>query len=59
MFNVRRYYDRFLGVFLELGANAETADDEGNTPLHSAAGEYNVEAVRQLLRRGANVFSKK
>lgn len=58
MFNVRRYFDKILGVFFELGANAEAVDDEGNTLLHSAAGEYNVEMVRQLLQNGANALSK-
>lgn len=44
-----------ITVFLELGANIKVVDDEGNTPLHFAAGHsFNVLSVKKLLEFGAD-----
>jgi ankyrin repeat protein len=39
----------------ELGANVNTANDEGATPVYAAAGEGHVEAIRALHEFGADV----
>ena len=41
-------------VLLEAGADKELADQEGFTPLHSAAANVHVDMVRPLLNAGAN-----
>ena len=42
-------------MLLEHGADVNTADDEGQTPLHSAADKLHVHVVRALLCAKADV----
>jgi len=44
-----------LERLLERGANVDTRDQDGGTPLMSAAGGSHWHSVRTLLERGANV----
>ena len=41
-------------LLLEAGAKPNTADESGNTPLHSASLRGNKEMVELLMDRGAN-----
>lgn len=44
-----------IDVFLELGANVNSIDKYGDTPLHFAAGSsFNVSSVKKLLEYGAD-----
>ncbi len=44
-----------IKAFLELGANANAVDKNGDTPLHLASGSgFNVSSVKQLVEYGAN-----
>ncbi len=43
-----------LEVLLELGADVHLLDTRGNAPLHTAASAYRAEAVRVLLKHGAD-----
>jgi hypothetical protein len=48
-----------VAVFLEVGANIEAKDKNGNTPLHMAAGSaFNSKTVQLLVLKGADVNSK-
>ena len=42
-------------LLLDHGSVAETSDDDGITPLHSACQNGNVEIFMQLMKEGANV----
>lgn len=45
-------------LFLELGAEIEALNVRNETPLHAAVGYYRVQAVRDLVARGANVHAE-
>ena len=45
-----------IEFLLKCGAQIETQDKNGYTPLLLAASEGNAEAVRVLLQSGANIF---
>ncbi|KAI5519026.1 Ankyrin repeat family [Trichomonas vaginalis G3] len=47
-----------LKFFLDKGANVEVKSGWGDTPLHKAAEQDNVECVQLLLSSGANPNSK-
>lgn len=49
-----------LQFFLELGLNSEQADKNGTTPLMElfSSPNFNIDAVRLLLKFGANLFVK-
>ena len=42
------------GLLLDRGANPNTSDESGNTPLHDAALRGNQDMVRLLMDKGAN-----
>lgn len=46
---------KVVEALLNMGVNMEVADEDGYTPLYSAAGRGNVEVVKILIERGANV----
>lgn len=43
-----------VNVLLDLGANINIVDDNGNTPLHYATGNCNILTMKALLLRGAD-----
>ena len=43
---------------LKKGADANAADQQGETPLHAAARRFKAQAARLLLARGAKVNAK-
>ena len=45
---------KVVEILLEAGADVNTLDRRGATPLHHAAGEGRGDIVRLLLARGAN-----
>ena len=45
----------FLGYLIELGANVNTKDDGGWTPLISATSAGYIDIVKLLIGKGANV----
>ncbi|WP_158989560.1 ankyrin repeat domain-containing protein [Mucilaginibacter sp. L196] len=48
-----------VAVLLELGANIEAKDTNGNTPLHMAAGNgFNLNNVQLLVLKGADITIK-
>ncbi len=48
-------FSRLMGAMLDKGANANAMDKNGRSPLHVAAEHDQAEAVRVLLRHGANI----
>ena len=48
-------FSRLMGAMLDKGANANAMDKNGRSPLHVAAEHDHAEAVRVLLRHGANI----
>lgn len=42
-------------LLLDCGADINTQNDEGQTPLHTATGMERIEVIRVLLERGADV----
>lgn len=52
-------YSGDIDVFLELGADVNATDKDGDTPLHFAAGSsFNPERVRKLMEKGANALAE-
>ena len=45
---------KILDCLVAAGADPNSRDDDGSTPLHSAAASGSVEHVRRLLAAGAN-----
>ncbi|WP_164088276.1 ankyrin repeat domain-containing protein, partial [Stenotrophomonas maltophilia] len=43
-----------VGILLKYGANVNTANASGETPLIRAVQVHDIEVVRQLLTAGAN-----
>ena len=52
------YDTRYLSLFLEKGANAVSADKNGNTPLHYAAHNDCLENFGILMAKGASIHHK-
>lgn len=50
--------DADLPLLIELGAEVNTARQDGWTPLHVAAARGNKKAVRTLLKAGADIHAK-
>ena len=50
--------DEIVGLLLDLGADIEVPDYDGDTPLHAAAGFHHAKTVQLLIKRGANVRAK-
>ena len=46
-----------IGLLLELGANIDAVDYQGDTPLHCAAQFANLDAVRRLIDQGARTHA--
>jgi ankyrin repeat protein len=57
-----RYYNdtgaEFVKVLIEAGADVNTADAEGRTPLMLASGWYDAWVIRSLLAAGASINAK-
>ena len=59
MFGMHTYYTQFLLGNAEWGLKLHlSADSEGNTPLHAAAGCGNLVAVKVLLQFHSDVYAK-
>lgn len=52
---IERNQYKIFNCLISIGANVNTADDEGNTPLHYAAGSQDSRLVSELLDAGATV----
>jgi len=53
------YNNDIVAVLLELGADIDIKDNNGNTPLHMAAGNgFNINNVQLLVLKGANILSE-
>ena len=52
------YGTNLVSVLLELGAQIESVDSMGNTPLIAAVAAHKVEATKVLLELGANINAK-
>jgi hypothetical protein len=46
---------RELGFLLEMGANIDTAAEDGSTPLYKAAYNNHINVVKKLIKAGADV----
>ncbi|KAH8780344.1 ankyrin repeat-containing domain protein, partial [Hyaloscypha finlandica] len=44
-----------IKLLLEKGANVDTADEGGQTPLHQASMIRHIDVIKLLLDKGANV----
>lgn len=54
-----KIYQKILENLLELGANPQICDSEGNIPLNIAAGKGFSDAVSILIRAGAHIGDEK
>ena len=52
------YGTNLVSVLLELGAQIESVDSMGNTPLIAAVAAHRVDATKILLEHGANINAK-
>ncbi|MDR2925107.1 MAG: ankyrin repeat domain-containing protein [Azoarcus sp.] len=50
--------DKTVKLLLNLSADVEAADYNGDTPLHKAAGYHRVDAVQLLIEHGADIHAK-
>ncbi|MDD1506334.1 ankyrin repeat domain-containing protein [Pseudomonas sp. CNPSo 3701] len=47
-----------VDLLLDLGADIEAQDYQGDTPLHAAAKSHKVQALAALIRRGADIDAR-
>ena len=53
--NFKADQKKILSLLLEKGALHNVKDDDGDTPLHVAASNNNLSAIKQLLKNGATI----
>ena len=58
MFPIETNYAKIIRMMIENGAQVNAGNKTGNTALHQAAAAGNDEAIKLLLKYGADIYIK-